>query len=75
MADGKNKICANDIETHCDNPISLDEVENGLWLGMFEFVFFFYVVNRCEPLELFFLFLNLSILFQGVLRLRLILKH
>lgn len=22
-------------ETHCDNPISLDEIENGLWLGMY----------------------------------------
>lgn len=20
-------------QTHCDNPISLDEIENGLWLG------------------------------------------
>lgn len=27
-------------ETDCDNPISLDEIENGLWLGMFS-VFFF----------------------------------
>lgn len=26
-------------ETDCDNPISLDEIEKGLWLGMFSHSF------------------------------------
>lgn len=28
-------------ETDCDNPISLDEIEKGLWLGWFLQLFFF----------------------------------
>lgn len=32
-------------ETDCDNPISLDEIENGLWLG--EFIHYIYpVINE-----------------------------
>lgn len=34
-------------ETDCDNPISLDEIEKGLWLGLFFamslFFLFFYL--------------------------------
>lgn len=33
--DKSNAMVASDgKETHCDNPISLDEIEDGLWLGM-----------------------------------------
>lgn len=27
--------CIEINETECDNPISLDEIEKGLWLGLF----------------------------------------
>lgn len=34
MADKKYSLCEDDSnESHCDNPISLDEIECGLWLG------------------------------------------
>lgn len=38
MADKKDSLCSGDNSNashHCDNPISLDEIESGLWLGKF----------------------------------------
>lgn len=32
-------------ETDCDNPISLDEIENGLWLGMFLCIFLLHSID------------------------------
>lgn len=32
---GKQVKSAVDNKFDCDNPISLDEIEKGLWLGMF----------------------------------------
>lgn len=29
--------CIEINETDCDNPISLDEIEKGLWLGVYHF--------------------------------------
>lgn len=33
-------LSSDDIKvSHCDNPISLDEIEEGLWLGELEILF------------------------------------
>lgn len=32
---GREAKSAENNETDCDNPISLDEIEKGLWLGRF----------------------------------------
>ena len=36
---GREAKGAENNETDCDNPISLDEIEKGLWLGAFHFAF------------------------------------
>lgn len=35
MSESKRKTIKTN-ETDCDNPISLDEIVKGLWLGMFD---------------------------------------
>lgn len=34
MANENAQFDESNEETECDNPISLDEIEKGLWLGM-----------------------------------------
>lgn len=42
MSGSAAKIHENN-ETECDNPISLDEIEKGLWLGAF-YLFIIYCI-------------------------------
>lgn len=35
MANENTQFDGSNDKTECDNPISLDEIENGLWLGMY----------------------------------------
>lgn len=68
MADEKTKFCGSDIETHCDNPISLDEIENGLWLGEF-------LMSLGQSRPIFSFYYNFFFTFQEVLQLQLISKQ